>query len=414
MRLINTTIIELESFMGKPPPYAILSHRWEANEVSFEEIKSADIRDPQNLSKIRSSCAIASRHGLEFMWIDTCCIDKTSSMELSEAINSMFRYYKEAEICYTYLCDVDSVQMTLPVDPQSDFCQSVWFSRGWTLQELIAPKEMRFYNRNWAYIGSKTGLKDAICSITKIPESFLLGGDLTRESVSRKMSRVSRRKTTVPEDIAYCLLGLFDVNIPLLYGEGEEKAFLRIQEAILKHTDDNSIFLWRSTVNEAISIPVWGMLAKSPTYFLRSPDIQGPCSTTMATNTSATLTGRGVIVEFLMSPLSIDDSESIYAAIIFVEGSGRGYGPLLKKLTYSGGEFVRVAADTLLQIDKNMGAKYSKLPRRLRTNRLWRNNELKATGFTFLRASECKSTVKDTKRGGGPLFRFDEECPSGN
>ncbi|KAI6709734.1 hypothetical protein PZA11_002007 [Diplocarpon coronariae] len=414
MRLINTATIELESFLGKPPPYAVLSHRWEANEVSFEEMKPGGIRDTQKLSKIHSSCAIASRHGLEFLWIDTCCIDKASSSELSEAINSMFRYYKEAEICYTYLCDVGSVQLTLPVDPRSDFCQSVWFSRGWTLQELIAPKQMRFYNRDWAYIGSKAGLKDAICSVTKIPESFLLGGDLTRESVSRKMSWVSSRQTTVPEDIAYCLLGLFDVNIPLLYGEGEEKAFLRIQEAILKHTDDNSIFLWRSTQREAISIPAWGMLAKSPTYFSRSPGIQGPCSTTMATNTSATLTGRGVNVEFLMGPISIDNSESIYAAIIFAEGGRRSYAPLLKKLTHSGGEFVRVGADILLEIDKNMGAKYSKLPQRLRTNQLWRNNELKEPqALRFYARQNANLLSKIPKEAVGLCFDSRKSLPQG-
>lgn len=319
--------------MGKPPPYAILSHRWETNEVTFEDMKPGGVRELQGMSKITSSCAIAARHGLQYMWIDTCCIDKTSSAELSEAINSMFRYYREAEICYTFLSDVVSFQLLTPVDPLSDFCRSAWFRRGWTLQELIAPKQLRFYDKYWVYIGSKTGLKDAINSVTDIPENFLLGGDLTDESVSRKMSWVSSRQTTVPEDIAYCLLGLFDVNIPLLYGEGEEKAFLRLQEAILKSTDDNSIFLWRSTERETIDNPFWGLLAKSPTYFSNSPDIRGPCSSTMITNTAATLTGRGVNVEFLMAPMSIDDSGSIYVAVIFMDGGNGGFGPLLKKLT---------------------------------------------------------------------------------
>lgn len=174
--------------MGKPPPYAILSHRWGTKEVTFEEMKSGRARESQGMSKVTSSCKVAARYGLKHMWIDTCCIDKTSSAELSEAINSMFRYYREAEICYPFLLDVVSVLLPIPVDPLSDFCRSTWFRRGWMLQELIAPKEIRFYNKYWEYIGSETGLKDALNSVTNIPEICLLGGDLTDESLARIMS----------------------------------------------------------------------------------------------------------------------------------------------------------------------------------------------------------------------------------
>jgi hypothetical protein len=318
--------------------------------------------------KLRISCALAARQGLNYLWIDTCCIDKTSSADLSEAINSMFRYYREAQLCYAYLSDVASVKIPNQLkDEDSNFYQSVWFTRGWTLQELIAPKNQLFYNKDWDYLGTKAELKDAICHITNIPKKILLGGDLSDEPVSIKMSWASSRETTVPEDISYCLLGMFDVNIPLLYGEGEEKAFLRLQEAILKSTDDESIFLWCSTEAETIKEPFWGLLAKSPTYFSRSPDIGTPCTTTLATNTPATLTGRGLNVEFLLAPVPNDVSESIYSTLIFVDGGKRAYGLLLQKLSYLGGQFARVGADILLEIDSNMKLNYSKLPHRIST-----------------------------------------------
>jgi hypothetical protein len=367
MRLLNTTSIEVERFTGKVPPYAILSHRWEDDEVTLEDMKPGGAgKGRKGYRKLRLSCAIAERQGLDYIWIDTCCIDKASSAELSEAINSMFRYYREAKICYAYLSDVASLKIPGPSKHNaSDFYRSVWFTRGWTLQELISPKNQRFYNKEWDYLGTKTELKDAICYITKIPEKILLGGDLTDEPVSRKMSWVSSRQTTVPEDIAYCLLGVFDVNIPLLYGEGEEKAFLKLQEAILKSTDDQSIFLWCSTEAETTSEPFWGLLAKSPSLFSRSPDIEAPCTMTIATNTPATLTGRGVNVEFLLALIPNDVSQSIYSTIIFADGGKQAYGILLQRLSYSGGQFARVGVDILLEIDNNMKINSSKLPRRI-------------------------------------------------
>ena len=149
MRLLNTTSIEVERFTGKVPPYAILSHRWEDDEVTLEDMKPGGAgKGMKGYRKLRISCTMAERQGLNYIWIDTCCIDKTSSAELSEAINSMFRYYEEAKICYAYLSDVASVKIPNPwEDNTSDFYNSVWFTRGWTLQELIAPKNQRFYNQ---------------------------------------------------------------------------------------------------------------------------------------------------------------------------------------------------------------------------------------------------------------------------
>jgi len=367
MRLLNTTSIEVERFTGNVPQYAILSHRWDQDEIELKDMQAGgDTKGMEGYRKLRISCAMAARDGFRYIWIDTCCIDKSSSAELSEAINSMFRYYKEAEVCYVYLSDVASTTTPSYLDAQEcDFCASIWFTRGWTLQELIAPKVLRFYNKEWDYLGTKAELKAAIRHITNIPENILLGGDLTDQPISRKMSWVSSRQTTVPEDIAYCLLGVFGVNIPLLYGEGEENAFLRLQEAILKSSDDNSIFLWRSTEEETIQQPFWGLLAKSPTYFSMSPDIDAPCTIAMATTTPASLTGRGVHVEFLIAILPYDGSESIYAALIYTNDGKRAYGLMLQNLSYSGGQFARVGADILLEIGIDLRVNYSKLPRRI-------------------------------------------------
>ncbi|KAG4439500.1 hypothetical protein IFR05_005036 [Cadophora sp. M221] len=258
----------------------------------------------------------------------------------------MFRYYKEAKLCYAYLSDVSSSTVEAALDLEnSEFEQSAWFTRRWTLQELIAPKDLRFYNKDWTYLGSKDRLKNAICSITKIPMSILLGRDVDAEPVSRRMPWVASRQTSVQKTLHTAFSG-----------------FLTLQEAILKLSVDNSIFLWKCTETEAIHTPLWGLLAKSPAYFSRSPDVEGPGTSTMATNTAATLTGRGVNVELLMALVPNDPSESLYAAIIGIDSSDRSYGLLLKKISYLGGEFIRVGVDILLHVDGNLGTKQSRLP----------------------------------------------------
>ena len=192
--------------------------------------------------KVRDSCVQARRDGYQYIWIDTCCIDKTSSTELSEAINSMYAWYKDSAVCYVLLADV----FVEPLRGRTwhDFHTSRWFTRGWTLQELLAPAQLQFFNVAWKPLGTKSDLIDDISTITKIDLYALAGGDLSRLSVARRMSWVANRQTTRLEDMAYCLLGIFGINMPLLYGEGM-KAFIRLQEEIMKTTDDQSIFAWR-------------------------------------------------------------------------------------------------------------------------------------------------------------------------
>ncbi|KAF8854996.1 HET-domain-containing protein, partial [Acephala macrosclerotiorum] len=238
MRLLNTKTHTLHTFFGKAiPKYAILSHRWEDEEVLFQDLESGRGRKMPGYAKIRGCCARASRENFEYAWIDTCCIDKSSSAELSEAINSMFQWYKDSQVCYVYLSDVDGRGNEEQV--LSEFAKSVWFDRGWTLQELLAPNNVVFYDRSWRYVGTKNTLEQPIAEITGIQRLFSYGN----ACIAEKMSWASRRETTRIEDEAYCLMGLFGVNMPLLYGEGA-KAFKRLQQEIIKSSDDESIFTW--------------------------------------------------------------------------------------------------------------------------------------------------------------------------
>ena len=199
------------------------------------------------------------------MWIDTCCIDKSSSTELSEAINSMFQWYRNAAICYAYLSDVDILEH--PTGEMQAFSSSRWFTRGWTLQELLAPAELVFLTANWTEIGTKTSLATAVSKITRIDGKVLREGNWDGYSVGQKMSWAAGRQTTRLEDEAYCLMGLFGVNMPLLYGEGG-RAFLRLQQEVLRVSEDQSIFSWsfhhRGTDT---SLRTSGLMAPSPDFF---------------------------------------------------------------------------------------------------------------------------------------------------
>jgi hypothetical protein len=240
------------------PSYAALSHTWGKDEVSLQDL-AADRRQGMNWTKIQRSSTKAQRLGYEYIWIDTCCIDKTSSAELSEAINSMYRWYQNCDLCIAYLEDIRKESLDIKgliedgyrnanIASQlfcyPTFSRSRWFKRGWTLQELIAPLNLYFYGSEWNKIGEKQGLLEDISQITRIDRDVLRGQRaLSRKSVAHKMAWASRRETTRVEDLAYCLIGIFEINMPLLCGEGQ-RAFTRLQQEIMKHTYDHSLFAW--------------------------------------------------------------------------------------------------------------------------------------------------------------------------
>ncbi|KAI7195795.1 hypothetical protein KC363_g1252 [Hortaea werneckii] len=288
--------------------YAILSHRWyPAGDILYADLANQHqqkIRDKQGWRKLRYAVDQAERDGFRYVWIDTCCIDKTSSAELSEAINSMFFWYQQAQVCYAYLWDIsgecpplsdvrplgaegegngtsrgDQDGQASDAQPKSDilaqwratFTECSWFTRGWTLQELIAPREVRFFGVDWNTLGSSHHLVETIATRTLIDADLLRGRkELERYSIAQRMSWAADRVTSRIEDRAYSLLGLFDVNIPLLYGE-REKAFMRLQEEIIRRSNDESIFAWGYDM--AVDENPGALLARSPNDFRGSSNI---------------------------------------------------------------------------------------------------------------------------------------------
>lgn len=328
MRLLHTKTLEFEFFLGdSKPEYAILSHTWGPGEVLFEDARHGgkQLRDckKSGLSKLLMAARKAFDDGLKYIWVDTCCIDKSSSAELSEAINSMFHWYRDAEICYAFLSDY-----------QSSLGQrglwSRWFSRGWTLQELIAPDDLEFYDATWKFCGHRMDLSAEIARVTGIDEYVLqrhgrragrcdssgavsesspnfsvrqINRLLLRYGVSTKMSWVARRQTTRAEDIAYCLLGIFDVNMPLLYGEGGTKAFRRLQEEIARRSQDQSLLTWESTGDR-----VPGLFADNPRMF-RDGHLYRPVRSLRGTPIS--FSNGGVELDVHLAPCTMNTNRSI-------------------------------------------------------------------------------------------------------
>jgi hypothetical protein len=268
MRLLDVSTYTLHTFYGDDiPPYAILSHTWlrDDEEVTFADIQSLqdlgetialgqDVitrsgldfpgtdkrrqwRTKPGVIKIQYLCDQAAKDGYAYAWIDTCCIDKTNTTELSEAINSMFDWYFNSGVCYAYLADV--VEAT-----HGDFLASRWWTRAWTLQELLASTRVEFYNTYWNYIGSKVTWAAEISCSTGIDEDTLhTPQKMFFKSIAQRMSWAAGRKAKRSEDRAYSLLGIFEISMAMQYGEGP-RAFMRLQEEILKGNNDQTLFAW--------------------------------------------------------------------------------------------------------------------------------------------------------------------------
>jgi hypothetical protein len=249
MRLLHTAsdarLKWTKDYIGneKIPPYAILSHTWnDGQEVTFDNLKNLDNaqdidgQSSEGYRKLRFCAQQARRDGLDYFWVDTCCIDKSNSSELQEAINSMFRWYQHAARCYVYLSDVE--QNTLDNNGELAFKQSRWFTRGWTLQELLAPKSVEFFSSKGARLGDKESLRHIIQEITGIPIDALQGSLLSDFTVSERFSWAENRQTTREEDKAYCLLGIFSIYMSLIYGEGKDNAIKRLQKKVQEASED--------------------------------------------------------------------------------------------------------------------------------------------------------------------------------
>lgn len=229
----------MSTFNGNDlPPYAILSHTWsEHEEVLYDELVAGKTKNKAGYAKLRFCGERAAKDGLKYFWVDTCCIDKRDTSELNTALNSMFRWYQRALKCYVYLSDVHVPEEVTDTQEfritwEDAFRRSRWFRRGWTLQELLAPASVEFFSANSKQLGNKISLEQDIHDVTQIPIRALRKYDLREFSVDERMSWVASRKTGVVEDKAYCLLGIFGVFLPLIYGEGEEHAFQRLRREI--------------------------------------------------------------------------------------------------------------------------------------------------------------------------------------
>ncbi|KAF1967872.1 hypothetical protein BU23DRAFT_372147, partial [Bimuria novae-zelandiae CBS 107.79] len=404
MRLLNVDTLEIKTYNEHDvPPYAILSHTWGPDEVTFQEIcmitrmrsvsQALSSRATSNISdgsehsgtmlavmemlaqgtwgaslgipntdedalmrregyrKIVYSANEARRLGYSWIWIDTCCIDKTSSAELQESINSMYKWYKGSGVCLVYLEDTmremivnSQLAPRAVINPFQD-CR--WISRGWTLQELVAPTSLRFYYKDWTLMGDKRDFLEELYEATYIPIFVLDTGDLSELSVAQRMSWASYRQTTRVEDSAYCLLGIFDIQMPLLYGEGP-KAFIRLQEEILKTTDDYSLFAWQavSTYSQPVLKSVYrGLFARSPLEFCYCRFVERD-NTTSTFPISATTIGLHLQFELL-----IDQTDKTrFLAFIRCNGAMNRRLAIYLKCLDGGSQYARVDAGSIIPV----------------------------------------------------------------
>jgi hypothetical protein len=326
MWLLHTTSRKLRNFLNDIPDYVILSHTWGDDEVAFEEIDQPYAFQKAGYEKIIGCCRLAINDGFDWAWIDTCCIDKKSSAELSEAINSMYRWYWEAAICYVYLSDVDSgcmngsnriFEVGERVERRHGLEGSRWFTRGWTLQELIAPEVVEFYDAQWTPLGTKAKLVDRVASITNIASDYILDRNTVKEAIiSTKFSWMASRYTTREEDMAYCLLGIVQVNMPMLYGEGK-RAFLRLQLEIIRQSNDHSIFAWETerTTNS--------VLAPSPSCFRNSMFVKRTTLPGQLQSESYAITNKGLRIELPVLPTEWNSSLQRNCSVAILDCKGK-------------------------------------------------------------------------------------------
>lgn len=324
------------------------------------------MKDPDTLQrrygyrKFQASTQMANLQGYGHIWIDSCCIDKSSSAELSEAINSMFHWYRRAVMCLVYLADVTS---------EEDLEESEWFRRGWTLQELIAPRNIFFFNEEWDILGSKYDLRVFLTGITGISEHVLLGKvGLDTVPACNKMAWAACRATTRPEDMAYCLMGLFNVNMPLLYGEGAEKAFQRLQEEFIKTSDDESIFAWTVEAAEADERSYWGLLAPSPRCFKWSWKFTIPRFKAYRYGRPTDITNYGLRISLILQPLEDDASKTLFIAALncsYREHDGHEFSNsftiTLQKLSDFEDQYARVRPDVIFPVGEPLGTPWPRV-----------------------------------------------------
>ncbi|KAI6363656.1 hypothetical protein MCOR25_005834 [Pyricularia grisea] len=335
MRLLNVRTGDVTPFpsSSRPPPYAALSHLHGAEEISFRQwatLPRATLKARAAYFKIKRARVQAIADGLEWVFVDSVCVDGSSPAEASEAVNEAWAVFAGAARCYAHLDDI--AQPVLGASLESALRTSRWFARGWTLMELLASGDVVFYSTGWEVLGTRRALAGVVSALTGIDEGILAGRDeVSAVSVSRRMSWAAGRKTSRAEDVAYCLLGLFGVNMPLMYGEGGGSAFRRLQEEILRaHPLDHTLFAWgERIVRERVDrLPQETLLDETETFKWRddrqllplladSPDQFAGSADLVSMTVAAEMFYYGSNVE-----VSSEGRESTDAAVPSVSGRG--------------------------------------------------------------------------------------------
>jgi hypothetical protein len=241
MRLIHVETLRIEVFNEPPHKYAILSHRWiHGQEVCLQDWEAFvakqqpilnQIQPKLGFIKIHNACAQAKKQGMDWIWIDTMCIDKTNDAEVKMSINRMFSWYQQASICLVYLHDLQGGNR---LEVISEDQKPTWFTRGWTLQELLAPTTVLFFDQHWNYLGTRSELAEAINKFTGIPLDVLCHCNIKSYSYAKRLSWSKGRETELPEDRVYSLIGLSEVFVSAEYGIGYHQALLKLKSAILE------------------------------------------------------------------------------------------------------------------------------------------------------------------------------------
>ncbi|KAI1329208.1 HET-domain-containing protein [Xylariaceae sp. FL0255] len=387
MRLLNIDTLAIENLDDikrqhniAQVPYAIISHRWLEPEVTFDDLYG-DIpgfkqrsQDPswakaRSANKLRAACRKASEVSKDMhlpfkhIWLDCVCINKKDPAELSENINSMYRFYQEATFCFVYLYDYR-------IEGKGFFHHSQIFSRGWTLQELVASKSEStiFFDQDWNKVGNKITLSRELQSKTGIPHGILTyqghGARVGDASISCRMSWFGGRETTKGEDAAYCLMGLFGVNMPLLYGEGGERAFRRLQEEILKYSDDHTLFAWvdpdATDDGTSPSSPGYGLLARRPACFRDMGKYSHQVMTTGLASSAEpySLTNKGLSISLRM----FQKEDNVYVATLDCPVDDKHcLGIFLKQLPQGSNQYARIYPGQCCKVAKHLQGQLKKI-----------------------------------------------------
>lgn len=239
LRLIGARdLLPIRFSADKAPPYAFISHCWlhPDEEPTLRDLVDNVAYRKAGFTKLQRAADVALRRGLEYFWIDTCCVDGRIIHEVRQAIKTVALWLTKADICFVYLSDVKAVEQRSSLNSNHESLRkSKWFTRSWTLVELLVPQRVEFFSDNWTALGDKSTLEKVITEVTLIPARALQGTiPLKNFPVELIRSWTDHRESHRPEDEAYCLLSLLEIDMTIHYDEGKDLAWGRLNNEIEK------------------------------------------------------------------------------------------------------------------------------------------------------------------------------------